>query len=128
MQLFNGGARKIVLKDQVVEPKTLFEVTDAEGKKLMELYPEEVTKPPVAEKVASKNEIKKVEAERDEAIAERDKVIAELDEIKAKHDEAAAKIQELETQLADFEAIKAERDELKKAVDKLEAQIEKLKK
>ena len=121
MQLFNGGARKIVLKDQEVAPKTLFEVTDAEGKKLMELYPEEVTKPPVAEKVASKNEIKKVEAERDEAIAK-------LDEIKAKHDEAVAKIQELETQLADFEAIKAERDELKRAVDKLEAQIEKLKK
>ena len=100
MQLFNGGARKIILKDQVVEPKTLFEVTDEEGKKLMALYSEEVTKPPVAEKVVSKNEIKKLEAQ----------------------------IKEFETQLADFDAIKAERDELSKKVDKLEAQIEKLNK
>lgn len=107
MQLFNNGERKIVLKDQTVEPKSLFEVTDKEGKKLMELFANEVVEPSTIVKDDAKGDLAKIKAERDEAIA---------------------KVQELETQLADFEAIKAERDEAKKAIEKLEAEVAKLKK
>ena len=38
MQLFNNGLRKIVVVGQEIQPKTLFEVTDKEGKKLKELF------------------------------------------------------------------------------------------
>ena len=111
MQLFNNGARRIILSSQVVEPKALFEVTDKEGKKLMELFAGEVIEPPIASNNNSLEELQ-----------------ADLAKVQAERDEANDKIKDLEAKLADFEAIKAERDEAKKKIDKLETQIEKLKK
>lgn len=111
MQLFNNGERKIVLSNQEIEPKTLFEVADKEGKKLIELFAGEIIEPPVA----GNNNGSLEELQND------------LAKVQAERDEANDRIKELEAQLADFDAIKAERDEAKKIIEKLEAQIEKLK-